>query len=180
MQITALKPDNAKALIILIAGLVAVIVIVVFIQKTFGGISNMVSSIGSSLGFTDTPAQAATKAAIASATTQSASPASPWSPQYFQNAPSGATILTQAAADAIAGQIWDSVGMFSFTTDIGEAVAAIKELSTQAQVSFVAYRFNALYQKDLFSWLTLQYTKMGTPDPSLQTIVDYVNNLPTY
>lgn len=178
MQATTLKPENAKALIILIGGLVAVVVIVVFIQKTFGGLSNFFSNITNGLGITDSPEVAANKTAVANATQQSATTTSPWSPSFFQNAPEGATLMTQASADQIAGQIWDSVGIF--TTDINEALGAIKELDTQSQVSFLAYRFNILYNKDLLTWLTLQYTKMGTPDPTLATLISYVNNLPQY
>jgi hypothetical protein len=180
MQAMSLKPENAKAWVMLIGGLVAIVVLVVFIQKTFGGISNMISSIGSSLGFSDSPEQAANKAAVAAATNESATTTSPWSPAFFQAAPSGTTILTQEAADAINAQIWDSVGMFSFTTDINEAYGALKECTTQAQVSFLAYRFNIVYNKDLFTWLTLQYTKMGTPDPVLAQMISYVNNLSMY
>lgn len=180
MQATSLKPENAKAIVILVGGLVAVVVIVVFINKTFGGISNAINAIGSAFGLKDSPEQAATKQAVANATAQSATNASPWSQQFFQNAPDGATIMTQDSADAICNQIWNSIGLFTFTSDIGDVVSAIKECSTQAQVSFIAYRFNILFQKDLLTWITLQYTKMGTPDPNLAIIVDYVNSLPQY
>ena len=178
MQATSLKPENAKAIIILVGGLVAVVVIVVFIKKTFGGIGNLFSNITNGLGITDSPEVVANKQAVAAATQASATIASPWSPEFFQNAPEGATLMTQASADQIAGQVWDSVGIF--TTDINEALGAIKELGTQTQVSFLAYRFNILYNKDLLTWLTLQFTKMGTPDPTLAVLLDYVNNLPQY
>lgn len=178
MQAMSLKPENSKALIILIGGVVAIIVIVVFIQKTFGGISNLFGSVSDALGITDSPEAAANKAAVAAATNESATTTSPWSPAFFQQSPAGTTIMTQAAADAINAQIWDSVGIFS--TDINEALGAIKECSTQAQVSFLSWRFNIVYNKDLFTWLTLQYTKMGTPDPTLATLINYVNNLPMY
>lgn len=178
MQATSLKPENAKAIIILVAGLVAVVLLVIYIQKTFGGIANFFSNITNGLGITDSPQVAATKQAVANATAQSATTTSPWSPAFYQNAPEGATLVTQSAADQIAGQIWDSTGIF--TTDINQVLGAIKELDTQSQVSFVAYRFNVLYNNDLLTWITLQYTKMGTPDPNLAIIVDYVNSLPQY
>lgn len=178
MKPTSLKPENAKALVILIAGLVAVVVIVVFISKTFGGLKSFFGSITDGLGLTDSPERAQQKQAVANAETASASVGSPWSPQFYKNAPSGASLMTQASADALAGQIWDSVGIFS--TDIQEAYAAIKQLHAKSQISFLADRFNTLYNKDLFSWLTLQYTKMGTPDPVLSQIINYVNGLSNY
>lgn len=178
MKITALKPETAKAMVILIAGLAAVVILIVYINKTFGGIGKVFSSITDALGITDSTVTAANKAAVASAKAQAATVSSPWSPQFYKNAPAGARLLTQDATDTLAGQIWDSVGIFS--TDIASVVAAIKQLDAQSQVSYLADRFNTLYSKDLLSWLTLQYTKMGTPDPDLQTVLDYVNNLSKY
>ncbi len=178
MQATSLKPENAKAIVILIAGLAAVVIVIVFVNKTFGGLKNFFGSITDGLGITDSPERAATKQAVANATASSANVASPWSPQYYKNAPAGAALITQASADKLAAQIWDSVGIF--TTDIEEAYAAFKQLRAKSQVSFLADRFNALYQKDLFSWLTLQYTKMGSPDPVLAQISGYVDGLSNY
>jgi hypothetical protein len=178
MQATSLKPENAKAIVILIAGLAAVVIVIVFVNKTFGGLKNFFGSITDGLGITDSPERAASKQAVANATAASANVNSPWSPQYYKSAPAGAALTTQSYADTLAGQIWDSVGIF--TANIDEAYAAFKQLSAKSQVSFLADRFNTLYNKDLFSWLTLQYTKMGTPDPVLAQITNYVNGLSNY
>ena len=180
MQTTSLKPENAKAIVILVAGLVAVVVIVVFINKTFGSIGAMISSVSDSLGITDSPETKANKAAVANATAAAANVNSPWSPQYYKNAPAGSSLVTQSFADQLAAEIWNSVGLFSFTSSIEDVYAAIKQLSAKSQVSFLADRFNTLYNKDLLSWITLQYTKMGTPDPTLTQIIDYVNGLSNY
>lgn len=178
MQTMTLKPDNAKALVILIAGLAAVVILIVIINKTFGGLKMFFGGITDALGITDSPERAATKQAVANATAASANVGSPWSPQFYKNAPTGAALMTQASADKLAAQIWNSVGIFS--TSIEDAYAAIKQLHAKSQVSFLADRFNALYQKDLFSWLNLMFTKMGSPDPVLQQIVNYVNGLSNY
>ena len=178
MQATSLKPENSKAIIILIGGLVVIVLLVIFVNKTFGGLKAFFGSITDGLGLTDSPERAATKQAVSNATAKSANTSSPWSPQYYKNAPAGAALLTQAATDALAAQIWDSVGIF--TTDIQEAYGAIKQLRAKSQVSFLADRFYSLYSKDLFSWLTLQYTKMGSPDPVLQQISNYVDGLSNY
>jgi hypothetical protein len=178
MQPTHLKPENAKAIVILIAGIAVVVILVVFISKTFGGFSKFFGSISDSLGITDSPETAALKESVSSARAQSASVSSPWSPQLYKNAPSGAHLTTQAFADKLAAQIWNSTGIF--TADIEDVLAAVKQLSYQSQVSFLADRFSALYNKDLLSWITLQYTKMGIPDPGLQTVINYVNGLTKY
>lgn len=178
MKITALKPETAKAMVILVGGLAAVVILVVYINKTFGGIGKFFGSVTDALGITDSTQTTALKNAVSSAQQQAASSASPWSPQFYKSAPPGAALMTQATADSIASEIWDSVGIFS--TDITQVIAAIKQLNAQSQVSFLADRFNTLYNKDLLSWLTLQYTKMGTPDSGLQTVIDYVNQLSKY
>ena len=178
MQATTLKPDNAKALVILIGGLAAVVILIMIINKTFGGISNLLGKFSEALGISDSPEQAATKKVVADATAASANVGSAWSPQFYKNAPTGAALTTQAFADNLAAQVWDSVGIF--TRDIEEAYGAIKQLHTKSQVSFLCDRFQTLYHKDLFSWLTLMFTKMGYPDPTLQQIATYVNGLPNY
>jgi hypothetical protein len=178
MQATSLKPENAKAMVILLGGVVVIVLLVVFVNKTFGGLKNFFGSITDGLGITDSPERAAAKQAVSNATAASANVGSPWSPQFYKNAPAGASLITQAGADNLAAQIWDSVGIFS--ADIQEAYGAFKQLHAKSQVSFLADRFYQNYQKDLFSWLTLQYTKMGSPDPVLQQISNYVDGLSNY
>lgn len=181
MELSKLKVENSKAIVILIAGLAAVVILIMFLQKTFGGVSKAFSAIGQALGLSDSPSEAKLKDSIAKATAQSADNTSPWSPQFYKNAPSGASLTTQANADIIAGQIWDSVGGFWSAWNIDEVIAALKQLDAQSQVSFVADRFNSLYNKDLLTWLTMQYTApIGGPDPGLQTCIDYVNGLSKY
>jgi hypothetical protein len=178
MQITRIKPENAKGLIILVAGLVAVIILAVYINKTFGGLSKFFGSISDTLGITDSAETKALKDKVTAAQISASSASSPWSPQYYKSAPVGAKLLTQASADSFASDIWNSVGIFS--RSIEDVIAVIRQLSAQSQLSFIADRFYANYSKDLLSWLTLQYTKMGTPDSGLQTVLDSVNNLSKY
>ena len=138
----------------------------------------MFQDLGSALGLADTPEQAAQKKAIADAKAAANNTASPWSPIYWQNAPTGARLITSAGANDFAEKIWDSVGIF--TSSITDVVGVIHQLSAKSQVSFLADMFYKNYNKDLLAWLTLQYTKMGTPDPALADITTYVNNLQPY
>jgi hypothetical protein len=48
-------------------------------------------------------------------------------------------------------EIYDSKGLFYDTE--AQAVGAIKDAITKINVSYVAYRFKALYQRDLFTYL---------------------------
>lgn len=178
MDISKLKPENAKAIAIVVVVIVVLFFLLYWISKTFGGLSKLFGGLGSAIGVSDTPEQAAQKKAIADAKKAANSGTSPWSPLYYKNAPSGARLFTQATTDKYAADIWDSVGIF--TDDISEVIGALRNFSAKSQVSFLADRFNLLYGKDLLSWLTLQYTKMGTPDPGLVTVTDIVNGLASY
>jgi hypothetical protein len=178
MEISKLKPENAKAIVIVIAALVILFFLLYWISKTFGGLSKLFGGLGSAIGISDSPEQAAQKKAIEDAKNAANVTTSPWSPVFYQNAPAGARLFTQSATDDYAKTIWDSVGLFSL--DISEVVGVFRNFVAKSQVSFLADRFNKLYNKDLISWLTLQYTKFGTPDPGLVTITSIVNALPKY
>lgn len=176
-DVSKFKPDNAKAVAIILVVVVVLVIAFVWINKTFGGISNAFASIGEKLGITDSPQVAANKAAIDQATADSANPASPWSPAFYQNAPAGALLLTSAAAKALSDQIWGNW----LTNSIDDAVGAIKQCRTKSQVSFLAEAFQQDHNKDLWTWLHDQYTHLiSAPEPGLATIANYVNNLPNY
>jgi hypothetical protein len=178
MDLQKLKPENSKALVILIGGVVLVVLLAVYINKTFGGLGKFFGSISDALGITDSPETQQLKATIQAAKNTSASPASPWSPQYYKDTPAGARLMTQAGADALASQIWDSVNWLT-GWHMDEVVGAIKQLSAKSQVSFLADRFQLVYNADLLTWITMQYTStLGGPDPGIGTIVNYVNSLP--
>lgn len=172
-----MKPENAKAIGILIVVVVAVFIFAYWINKTFGGIQNFLSGISSDLGLSDSPEVAAQKKAIADAKNASNNTNSPWSPLFYKGN-AGAKIYTQAAGNDFAEKIWDSVGIF--TSDIDDVIGVIHQMSAQSQLSYVADRFYINYGKDLLTWLTLQYTKFGTPDAGLLTITNYVSSLPKY
>lgn len=172
-DVSKLKPDNAKAIAIVLVVVVVLVFGLYYVQKTLGGFGKVFSSITDGLGITTSAAQAA----VDQATQQAASPSSPWSPAFYQSAPSGASLLTQAAADALAKQIWGNW----FWNDSDNALGAIKQCSTQSQVSFLADRFQQNYGKDLLAWITTQYTHIiGSPDPNLNAMITYVSNLPQY
>lgn len=189
-DISKLKTENAKAWAIIIIVVVGVVLAAYLISKTFGSISgavgdmwNGIKGIPSDLGLTDTQAETDQKAKLLAATQAAATPTSPWSPQFYKNAPNGASLMTSASGDALAKQIWDSVSWFQWGPPDGSIPeGAIKQCSTQSQVSFLADRFQQKYGKDLYTWLNGCFS--GVLDaPSVYTLSvlnDYVNSLPKY
>lgn len=180
-NVNKLSPDNAKAIAIVLVVVVVLIFAVYWLSKTFGGISNLFGSIKGV--FTDDPATADRKQKIADAATAAATPTSPWSPSFYQNAPAGASLFTSSYADTLCEQIWDTVSWFQFgPPDGAQMEGAIKQCSTQSQVSFLADRFQQKYSKDLYSWLTSCFTAtLDSPNVYTMTVVnDYVKNLPKY
>lgn len=177
MDISKLKPDNAKAIVIIVVSVAILVFGLYYVSKTFGSIGNLFSKVGQGLGVTQSPAAVDAQAYLKTQDNTASTAGTFWSPSFYENAPGGTTLLTQASADAVAAQIWDSVGIFS--NDPAEMVGAFTGLQTQAQVSYVADRFNQNYSKDLYTWLRLQFGS-GTQIESLQQAVQYVNSLPAY
>lgn len=180
MDLKNFKVENAKAIVIVIVVVAILGFGLYYINKTFGGIGDFVNSITSAVGITDTPEEAAKKAAVDQAQAQSSSVTSCWNPSFFQNAPGGASLFTQAQGDALAAQIWGFKGFF--INDDSEVLSAIKQCNTQSQVSFVSWRFSVNYSNDLFTWLTLQMTNIftGRANDVLTDCISYVNSLPQY
>lgn len=179
-DVTKLKPDNAKAIVIIIVVVAVLVFGLYYVNKTLGGFGNLFSSIEEKLGIKDSPEEAALKKQISDATSASASPGSPWSPQYFQNAPNGASLFTQDYGDTVAKAFWDSVSWW-FGAQDDQLVAAIKLISTKSQLSFVAWRFQQNYGKDLYTWITTSFSsRLGGPRASLSTVNSYVATLPNY
>lgn len=59
--------------------------------------------------------------------------------------------ISQTRANQLASLIYDAKGLF--WDNESQAVGAIKDAFTKVNVSYVAYRFNQLYQRDLQSYL---------------------------
>lgn len=100
----------------------------------------------------------------------------PFSPSYYRGR--RCTILTAAAADALAERIYKAMG---WTDDEDEIFAVFRSLSTKCQVSFLADRFQQRYQRDLFTYLQQGDTNFwwgGLSEGDLGKIVSLVNQLP--
>lgn len=173
------SPAKAKAYLIMIGGLIAIVIAAVYLTKTFGGIGKALRSATDALGITDSEETKAFNQAVSQAKIDASKLGSPWNANFYKQAPKGAKLLTVASADQLARQLWDANGLFNDSES--QAVDAIKQLSAKSQVSFLSERFSLLYKKDLFTWLTQWLTPyIGQADPELKMITDYVNSLPNY
>ena len=178
----ALNEKQAKAYLILGGGAIAILIICVIIVKSYGGFSKAIGNVTDFLGLSESEEAKARREAVKEATDISSTTGSPWSPQFYKDAPAGAKLITVAAAKEISGQIWDSVSIWQIpAAKPAEALGALKRLSAKSQVSFLAEQFNKQYNKDLYSWITLQFSTMGgKPTEGLTQIINYVKNLPNY
>lgn len=97
-----------------------------------------------------------------------------WNPSFFRKPPSGfqSLILTQAWADGLAAQIWNSAGWFN--DDEEKIFGAFRQLDYRTQVSFLAARFFERYGKDLYTWLRDSVLNQA----ELNTVLQITNKLP--
>jgi len=173
------SPQKAKAYLIAIGGLIAIVIAAVYLTKTFGSIGKVLRGFTDGLGLTDSEETKAFNAAVSKAKEDAAKVGSPWNVNFYKQAPEGARLLTVSSADNLAKQLWDAHGFFD--DNEAAAVGAIKELKAKSQLSFLCERFMMKYKQDLFTWLTKWLTPyIGTPDEELKIITDYVNSLPNY
>lgn len=172
-------PTGKAGNIIKIVLIGAVVLLVVYVlYKTFTGVSGAIDSVLEDLHLKDDPATVAAKQAVQAAINVSTSgSANAWSPVFHEGCPEGTILPTSASAQAIAEQIYDSVGSFYDSPEDG--LAAIKECQNKAAVSWIVDMFNQQYQKDLLSWLQQKYDTRNQLD-ILSQITTYVSNLPNY
>lgn len=178
---SGLTQDKAKAIAIIIIVVVVLAVGVFFVSKTFGSLGDILKKLGIDLGLTKDPLITNANNSNIAENLKSSVPTSPFSPQFYKDAPDGAALITVADATNLCGQIWDTVPWYALFggIDATGALAAFKQLSTQSQVSFLVDNFNTLYSKDLYDWMGRQYTS-DTNILVLQQIVTYVTSLPQY
>lgn len=167
--------EQSKAVVYLVIGLVVVVLAIILFSK----LTKFGEGFLEGLGLKDSKEEKANKEAIDGNVNRENSKGnnSAWSPRFYKEAPSGTRLVTQSTADTLAKQLWDSVGYIVDTPSKG--AGAIKQLSTQAAVSFVADRFQIKYKLDLLQWLQNKYDTSEQQEV-LADMMRYVNNLPKY
>lgn len=106
-------------------------------------------------------------------------PASPWKPTYWQQFSSYSYAINQQQAEQYAKTIHDSFTVMQ--DDFNQIKSVFFALKTKANVSYLSYIFTAVYNEDLLSFLgngggILPWD--GLSQSQMQTLIDYVNNLP--
>lgn len=166
--------NTAKGAVMLGAVVVIIIVIVFFGKDLVQGVEKLFGSIGSGLGITTPQAVTDANAANIKANLSSANPSSPFSPAMYNNNPDAST-LDYATLSNMAGQIYESGGIFSASGSSG--LAAIKQCNNQIDVSNLSIVFQQLYNLDLYDYMASQY-QSNTNVLALNQILSFVSNLP--
>lgn len=110
-------------------------------------------------------------------------PTSFWNPNYWQQGPGTFTYaLTEDQAHDFAVQVWDGMGI---VTDNAEEVKSVfRNMVTKANVSFIAWKFQKMFGRDLLSFLKtgkidfLPWNGLSSSD--IVEINNYVSSLPNY
>lgn len=168
-----LSQENAKAISILTVVAVVIVIAIIVVKKFFGGLSGLSQTIGLS----DSPEVAAAKTTINTANAGGSS--SYWSPNFYENAPASARIITSNSARTLSENIWNAYGFFSFADDPEEALSAFKQLPSKTAVSYLANMFYITYSADLLGWLTKK-SDTDNDKKVLAQIISYCDSLPAY
>ena len=126
------------------------------------------------LGLTDSPADT-------NVNTTAQDPGSPWSPNFYKTLQAqgkNVWILTQASADLLAKQIYQSTGPIS--DNWPQAFGAIKQCKYKTQISFLCERFKIKYNADLITWLPGGIWPADRfSNAEVVQAIEYVKKLPT-
>jgi ABC-type sugar transport system permease subunit len=172
--------DKAKAIVYVLLAVAVIIVIFIVVGKFTNLFDNITGGFGTLLekiGLKDSAEDKARKEAAAKAEADADTVDSPFNPAFYKTAPAGTTLLTQAKADTLAKQIWDSVGTLYDDPEAG--FAAIKQCKNWASVSWLSDRFAAKYGRDLYNWLKIKYDT-DAQVVVLTKIVNYARALPKF
>lgn len=113
----------------------------------------------------------------------STNPESFWNPNYWQTIKPSNKNWTYAITDTQAAQMCTAINdAFGPFNDDEEAVIGIfKSLRTKANCSFLCYIFQQVYGQDLLTWLRGGWWPQDRlSDSDVNTINQYINNLPNY
>lgn len=113
----------------------------------------------------------------------SSNPGSPWNPNFWQSAPGGyySFAFTESQAGELAKQIYNAMGLFS--DNVEQIFASVKQCRTQANLSFIAWKFQKMYGSDLLTYLRngggiLPWD--GISDAEIVSLNNYITSLPKY
>lgn len=172
-KLPKLDLDKSKNILMIVAVIVIIYMIVVFGKDIVDGIESI-------FGVTKNPqVDAATKAAI-DANMSSANPSSPFSPALYNNNQDAST-LEYATLQDMANKIYNSVSALPnwiSPPDAQMGLSQFKKCNNKVDVSNLTVVFEQMYNKDLYDYISANYTSGGSVI-ALQQILSFVNSLPT-
>lgn len=140
----------------------------VVVGKAFGVLDKVLEA----LGFQDSAAKRHLDESAGNA-------ASFWTPTFWQNSPTGALLLTSAAAEQDVSDIYSAIGWFNDDEDAVKGV--FRRLKTQSQVSYLADYFEKKYHQDLLSFLRGgNWPQDRLSDADVNELDAFVSSLPKY
>jgi len=80
----------------------------------------------------------------------SQNPGSPWNPNFYKSI-SNAPLMQRVYTESLARSVYDSFGLFDDNEE--QAIAVIKSIQFQTQLSWLADIFYQLYNQDLLTFL---------------------------
>lgn len=159
--------------------MIVVVVLVIYVIVKFGG--SLVTEIEGIFGIAPpNPTVTAASQAAINTNTSSANPSSPFSPQMYNNNPDASTLdyaTLKSMADSIAGSV-SVLPNFLSPADAQVGLAAIKQCNNQVDVSNLVVVFQQLYGKDLYDYMSKNYSS-NSGVIGMQQIINFVNALPT-
>lgn len=134
--------------------------------------TNLINSILELIGLQQSPDETAVLLS-------GSDPNSFWNPTFWRKFTTYTYAMTLAEAESIISQIDDSLG--NWTNDQSAAIAAIKQVRTQANLSWIAYVLQQEQGKDLITWLhTSSWIENGLTYAQINDITNYVSKLPSH
>lgn len=113
---------------------------------------------------------------------EAANPDSPWNPNFWNKGnPYAVPPFSEVTALTLSNIIYNEIGTFWDNED--KVIAAIHSLQSQAEVSFLAWKFNQTWNRDLLTWLrngpgTMPWHGLSTAEVS--NLNNFVYQLPKY
>jgi hypothetical protein len=106
----------------------------------------------------------------------SSDPSSFWNPNYWKQTQNYSYAIDTATAERYAREIDNALGWFN--DDEAAIIGVFKQLRTKANVSYLAYVYQQIFGRDLFTTLRGGYYPYdGLSDAELNSINNYLNSL---
>lgn len=166
--------DKSKNILMIVAVIVIIYMIVVFGKDIVSGIEGI-------FGVAKNPVVDAAAQAGIDANMSSANPSSPFSPALYNNNQDAST-LDYGTLQDMATKIYNSgsslPNWLGGGADGQAGLAQFKKCNNKVDVSNLVVVFEQMYGKDLYDFISAQYTT-DTGKIALSQILTFVNNLPT-